>query len=259
MALAGENCTGRLDDLLVKPFSLRVTIEVVCILSAIGSGIIIFSYCCYREHRTRARYILVHLSVCNIGQVVSNFIGTVENFDENAANFTYDILTSNRSREEQLCTTQAFFTLYFSLCGMLWTVSLAVYLYLVILSMKQANYTKYFVWLSYLFCYGLPLLISVWLLLSSRLGYAPYSTPGYCGLVARRPFQMSECDPERDVYGEFLGYDLWIILTILVTLLFYSSALCHLKYQVSNDNWLYSYLGGWGNSPANTIECVSLS
>lgn len=231
----------RLHDLLEKPLALRVVIEVVCILSAIGSSIIILSYYCYREHRTRARYILVHLSVSNIGQVVSNFIGTAANFDSTfrrASNFSYDVRTWDRSVEEKLCTAQAFFTSYFGICGMLWTISLAVYLYLVILSMKQAYFTRYFVWLSYVLCYGLPLLISMWLLLSDRLGYAPYSTPGYCGLMTRRPFQPfqegEKCDPDRDMFGEFLGYDIWIFLTIFLTLLFYTSALCYLKHQVSN-------------------------
>ena len=236
--MAGDCRDGSLDELLEKPLALRVIIGVVCVLSATGSCIIILSYCCYKEHRTRARYILVHLSISNIGQVVSNFIGTVVNFDrtfKNSKNFSYDIRTDRRIGE-QLCTTQAFFTVYFSVCGMLWTISLAVYLYLVILSMKQAYFTRYFVWLSYVVCYGLPLLVSVWLLMISRLGYAPYSTPGYCGLMTRRPFQEGvNCDSTRYIYVEFLGYDIWIILTIFLTLLFYMSALCYLKHQVSYD------------------------
>lgn len=236
--MAVDDCEdGRLEDLLEKPLALRVVIEVVCILSAVGSCIIILSYCCYKEHRTRTRYILVHLSISNIGQVVSNFIGTVANFDgtfRNSNNFSYDIYYANRRIEEQLCTTQAFFTVYFGLCSMLWTISLAVHLYLVILSMKQAYFTRYFVWLCYIYCYGLSLVVSAWLLLSSRLGYAPYSTPGYCGLVTRRPFQKGvPCDHVTDIYADFLGYDVWIILTIFLTLLFYTTALCYLKHQVS--------------------------
>ena len=228
-----------LEILLEKPQSLRITVEVACILSMIGSIAIILTYSCYKEHRTRARYILVHLSISNIGQVISNFTGTAVNFDrtfKENGNFSYNILhTGNRSIDEYLCTAQAFFTVYFSVCGMLWTICLAVYLYLVILSMKQSYFTRYFVWLGYGICYGLPLFTSLWLLLTSRLGYAPYSTPGYCGLMSRKPFQKTgqTCDPVRDVYGEFLGYDIWVFLTIFLTLLFYSSALYYLKYQVS--------------------------
>lgn len=241
--MSADDCrAGRMDDLLEKPQYLRIVVEIVCILSAIGSSIIILSYYFSKEHRTRARYILVHLSISNIGQVVFNFIGTVANFDstfKKSSNFSYDVRTWNRSIEQHLCTTQAFFTVYFSVCGMLWTISLAVYLYLVILSMKQVYFTRYFVWLCYGLCYGLPLLISIWLLLSSRLGYAPYSTPGYCGLMTRQPFQGGrvKCDPVRDIYGVFLGYDVWIFLTIFLTLLFYTSALCY-KHQVSVLNWV---------------------
>ena len=220
--------------LLEKPILLRIVVGVACILSVLGSGVIVLSYYCSKEHRTRTRYILVHLSISNLGLVISNFIGTAANFDRtfNKTNtFSYDIRSANRSTVEQMCTAQAFFTIYFSVSGMLWTISLAVYLYLVILSMKQVYFTRYFVWLSYGLCYGLPFLIDLWLLLSDRLGYAPYSTPGYCGLMTRKPFPENQFKC-RDIFGEFLGYDLWVILTIFLTLLFYMSALCYLKYQV---------------------------
>ncbi len=231
---SGTDCA--LGRYLEKPMSLRVVVEVACILSIVGSSAIILSYLCYRDHRTRARYILVHLSISNIGQVVSNFTGVAANFDatfKSTRSFSYD-LYSNRSLEENLCTAQAFVTIYFSISGMLWTINLAVYLYLLILSMRQTHFTRYFVWLGYVICYSLPLLVAVWLLLSNRLGYAPYSTPGYCGLMTRQPFQEIgiACDPARDIYAEFLGIDVWIFLTIFVTLLFYITALCHLKQQV---------------------------
>lgn len=239
---SGDAGCGQL-ELFEATLSLRIAVLVTCILSFIGSSIIIFSYLCYKEHRTRARYILVHLSLCNIGQVVSNTTGigiamkSGNTFRGGSDfEFPYDVLHyHNQSAVECLCTAQAFVTVYFGLCGMLWTVCLAVYLYFLILGMKQAYFTRYIVWMSYSFCYMLPLLVTVWLLLSQRLGYAPYSTPGYCGLVTRRPFQRSNvrCDPEREVFAEFMGYDLWVILTILLTVLFYTSALCYLRQQVS--------------------------
>ena len=225
------------EQFLEKPVGLRVVVAVACVLSMIGSSIIILSYLGYKDHRTRARYILVHLSISNIGQVVSNFTGVVANFDstfKNTKSFSYRVY-NNRSLEENLCSIQAFVTVYFSISGMLWTISLAMYLYLLILSMRQTHFTRYFVWLGYVICYSLPLLVATWLLMSDRLGYAPYSTPGYCSLTTRRPFQNRgiKCDPGRDVYGEFLGIDIWIFLTIFVTLLFYITALCYLKQQVS--------------------------
>lgn len=243
--MADESVEDCINGLLEKPLSLRVVVQVVCALSLVGSSIIIFSYLCYKSHRTRARYILVHLSLSNIGQVVSNFVGVTVNFDSTfnrTSEFSYDVLRGhNRSSVEQLCTTQAFLTVYFSLCGMLWTVCLAVYLYLVILGTKQSDFARY---AGYVLCYTLPLLVTVWLLLSQRLGYAPYSTPGYCGLVTRKPFQghrYAKCDPERDVLGGFLGYDIWVVLTILLTVLFYITALCYLRQQVSMTMSLTMY------------------
>ena len=239
---AAADCDpGQLEQFEAKT-SLRATVLLTCTLSLIGSGIIILSYLCYKEHRTRARSIIVHLSLCNIGQVVSNLVGIAADFNDHfRGNSTgtshivpFDVLHGNSaSAMECVCTAQGFVTVYFSLCGMLWTVYLAVYLYLLILSVDRDYFTHCIVWVSYWFCYALPLLITVWLLLTRRLGYAPYSTPGYCGLVTRRPFQKHHCDPKRDVFGELMGYDLWVILTILLTVLFYTSALCYLRQQVS--------------------------
>jgi len=235
------NCTcNRQDHLLEKPRTLQIAVQVSCVLSVLGSFMVIFSYLCYKEHRTQARYILVHLSLSNIGHVISNLIGVSVNLDghaKNSCDFHYNIYCTNRSTQEVMCTIQAFTTIYFSLSAMLWTIFLAIYLYLLILSMRQTQLTRCIVWLGYLSCYLIPVLVTCWLLLTNRLGYAPYNYPGYCGLVTRKPFQRmydfqrmyNQCDPIREVYVEFFGYDIWILLTILLTILFYVSALRYLR------------------------------
>ena len=234
-------------DLLEKPISLRAVVDVACVLTILGSATIVLSYFCSKEHRTWARYILVQLSISNMGQVLSNFVGSVANLDGSfakAGKFSYDLFSPNRSVEEKLCTAQAFITISFSLSSMMWTISLAVYLYVVISSARGSSLfpgPRFSVCFAHCLCYGLPLLVTVWLLLSRRLGYAPYGTPGYCGLMTRVPFQerRREHQPSRDVYGEFFGYDVWLILTITLTLFFYMSTLCYLKHQASNC-WLHS-------------------
>lgn len=229
-------------DLYNKPFALRLVVEVLCVLSVLGSSIIIVSYFCVKDHQTRARYMLVHLSISNIGQVTTNFIGEVTNFDRFFSNrsahhfsYTVDFHKMNiKSLEEHLCTVQAFFSIYFSLCSMLWTICLAIYLYLLLLLMKQPHFSRFLVWFGYVVCYGFPLVISAWLLFSDRLGYAPYNTPGYCGLASRKPAPDGDDDDDPvNIYGEFLGFDLWILLTVCLTLLLYLSAICYLRRSVS--------------------------
>lgn len=240
-----KNCSQWIQE---KPACLRAVVATMCILSLLGSTVIIVAYFLKKEHQTRTRYILVHLSFSNIGQVIASFIGVSANFDRTFArngSFNYNFnhwSIHEHSIEEYACILQGFATVYFNICGMLWMICLAVHLYLLILSKRQSHFTRYFVWLGYVVCYSLPALISLWLLFTERLGYAPYNMPGYCGLVSRKPFQgapnPSDCDPVKDVYGEVLGYDLWVFLTIGLTLLFYLSALCHLKLQVSKNFFL---------------------
>lgn len=44
----------------------------------------------------------------------------------------------------------------------------------------RAQEQLYFLRFSYVFCYGFPVMISLWLLLTDRLGYSPYDSSGWC-------------------------------------------------------------------------------
>ena len=206
---------------------LNVIVTVVAILSFLGSLVVILSYFLSKENQTVARMILVHISLTNIGQVVSSLVGIA------------DLHYKMWSPWIRVCSYQALSTAYFNISAMLWTAGLAVHLYLLILG-KQNNIRHFVKYLSAV-CYLLPLLVACWLFFTGRLGYAPQSMPGYCGLVGTK-VQYSldannsnslKCHQAHDVMGEVLGYNLWVLLTIVVILLLYVSALCHLKQHVS--------------------------
>lgn len=209
------------------PTYFRPVVGFVCVLSLLGSSIVILTYFLSKENQTLARTILVHLSLNNIGQVVASLIGIIADLNHKPWKPWTD-----------WCKCQALATMYFNVSGMLWTAGLAVHLYLLILGKR--NYIRHFVWYLSVLCYLLPMVVAGWLLLTDRLGYAPLSMPGYCGLAGRTGLQYvsiddrkKDCYPLLDFIGEILGYNLWVILTIAVVLLLYVSALCHLKLHVS--------------------------
>ncbi len=68
-------------DMLHKHKEVRVVVGITCTLSIIGSLLIILSYLCFRDLRSRARLILVHISIMDCGVGLSNLIGAWVYFD----------------------------------------------------------------------------------------------------------------------------------------------------------------------------------
>ena len=207
------------------PRVMRSLVGLVCVLSLLGSSVLILTYILNKENRTVARAILVHLSVSNIGQVVASLVGILADLNYRPQHLLIDT-----------CRYQALATMYFNVSGMLWTVSLAMYLYLLVLGMTQ--YLRHILWFFSVACYLMPMVVAAWLFLTDRVGRAPGSLPGYCGLLDQFNYRFGEdgddCYAVHDVFGSIFGYNLWVILTIVLTLLFYVMALCYLKVHVSH-------------------------
>ena len=159
---------SNITSLIPKHRGLRTVVGAVCSLSMGGALLIIFSYVFIKSIRTKAREILVHLSVADFGVACSNFIGVTvyfdhyirkcdSNRDESALGFTVSC-----TNLKNLCTSQAFFAAYSTLASVLWTLCLSVYIYTLIVHHKRRLHTKV-VYFSYFFCWGMPLLVTVWL------------------------------------------------------------------------------------------------
>ena len=67
---------------------------------------------------------------------------------------------------------------------------------------------------SYVLCYGVPLLLCLWLLLTGRLGYSPKNT-GWCSIL------IIDHMGRPDVFIAVLGYDVWIYLAIVMVAVLY--------------------------------------
>ena len=155
------------DPLEDKKVWLRVVVATVSFLSMVGALLIILSYVCISSIRTRSREILVHLSVADFGVACANFIGVVVDFD-------HLIRTCSETSDHHwcddvhhLCTAQAFFAGFSTIASILWTLALSVYIYLLVVHEHHRLHTKA-VYFFYLFCWGMPLLISLWLVLTGE-------------------------------------------------------------------------------------------
>ena len=214
-----------------KGWSIRFVSGLSCSASIIGSILIILSYLCFKRLRTRVREILVHLSVTDAGVATANLIGIVVYFDrfyhpKCYENGSVDFTVPSRAIQ-QLCKTQAFFALYFTLSSILWTISLAVYLYFILVH-HGTRKAKLFLTFSYVFCYSMPLLLSLWAVLTGRLGYSPYNSAGWCSVILINPKTQ-----HTDMFMGIIGYDMWIYLALVLVSVLYLAMRSFLREEVS--------------------------
>lgn len=199
------------------PESIRIVVGVTCVLSMIGALIVIFSYIVIREIRSKAREILINLSVMDFVTAGANFVGIMLHFNHKA--------WTRGSIEFNLCLAQASFGMYSTLASVLWTICMAVYVFLRIMfvNFKVARRSVYAI---YLICYGIPLIMTLWFALTGKLGLDRYGGSGWCSLIL---FDGKAFHPLNVVFGN----DMWIYLTIILVPLIFISLHFYLRYQVN--------------------------
>lgn len=221
---------------LHKHEGLRIVVGITCFSSLLGSLLIILSYVLFKDLRTRARLILVHLSIADFGVAASNLFGEAYHFD-NHFNWTLNELTP--ISVNRLCKAQAFVAHFSTISSVLWTMALAAFMYIVVTKLKEVMADdKWFMKFSYLFCYGMSLVVSVWMVCTEKLGFSPLGTAGWCGTIIRKLelFNSSEVGVKGgdiDYMTAVFGYDIWIILTFVFIIVTYLSLHLYMRQEVS--------------------------
>ena len=237
-----------------KSLPLRVVVGLTSALSIVGSLLIVLSYICFKDLRTKAREILMHISFMDMGVGLSNLVGIGVNFTkyyEGPCNFTnlsqqnepFMYSSANRlchvssvSLIGILCTAQGSLAHFFTIGSILWTICLSMYLYILI-SQKGTREAKIFVRFAYFFCYLIPIGITVWLNLTHRVGYSPFESTGWCGTV----FVL--LNKEREIVASIFGYNLWIFLTFVLVPVLSISAHMYIRNEVyTKYTWIMPFL-----------------
>lgn len=252
--MEGEESSTVAPYLLRKNEGIRTVTGITSFLSILGSFLIIFSYIFFKDTRTRARLILLHLSITDLGVGLANFVGDVVYFDRYYINST-SIKSINNTAANAACITQAFLAEYFTISSILWTCVLAVYMYFLVVE-KGSFVVRYFMWIACILCYGIPVMVASWLLHLGRLGYSPYNSAGWCSLKlseSNMKLHGIETNTEnhiyrnymhlKDIYVTIFAYDLWISTTIILTIVVYLSTHFYIRHEVS----LFTLLNGLNN------------
>ncbi len=211
--------------------TIQATVATTCILSIFGAGLIVFSYLAYPNVRTRARHMLLHLSIADLFIAVPNLVGVLVAYHHTARKGHEDPndLTADSSLSN-FCVAQAAFSVLGAEMSIFWTVAVAVYMYVIIVLRRPGLGLKVLIG-SCVICYGVPLCLTLALALSGHLGYEVGATPGFCaikGSVSKHGSNSSTIE----VYPIVIGYDLWLYISFILLPILYVSIHCHVKVKV---------------------------
>jgi len=209
-----------------EPLLIELVSGVTCILSIFGSLVIILTFAFAKKIRSKARELLFHISMMDLMYSTANLVGLWLPYHENLINGN----TSSPAYKTYhiVCEVQAFVAIYGTVGSVLWTLGLAVYLYYMIVS-RDISIAKRVVRVLYAVCYLLPLYVTLWLLFAKRLGYSsnPLSGGGWCSIG-------DHIDPLKN----FMTYDIWMWLGIIVLIPLYLSIYIHIRDEVGRK---YNY------------------
>lgn len=211
-----EYCVG--GTLFGVVTSVRIAVCITCCLSMVGAVLIVLAYILIKDVRTRSRRILVNISVMDFFVAAGNMTGTLINFDEYLRDGGSSLTPHKYTLIENACKAQASISMYCTISSILWTNCLAVYIY--VQSMLKGQYkVAWSMYAFYIVSYGLPLIVTLWYILTGKLGYAPYGGSGWCSVIADDINKTGTPLPFNVVFAN----DLWVYLTIiLVSLTFIS-------------------------------------
>ena len=167
--------------------------------------------------------ILVHLSVMDQIYVssMSILIGIAMNFSANANTNVSDDLSKTYTT---LCTIQAAFLVYSNLAALLWTISVSIYCYFLIM-LENSKLAHRSVYGYYLVCYGLPLTTALWYAFTSKLGYSPNRGSGWCTLNLHGSTARE--------FTVLFGYDFWAAVAIILLPVIAISLILYQRLKVS--------------------------
>ena len=147
--------------------ALKVVVGATCILSILGAGLIILTYVAFRDLRTTARQLLVNLSIADIIVAASHFVGLFH-FQQFIP--YYSPHNSTVPNTDTLCKVQAAFTMFGSLSSFLWTMAIAVYMFVIIV-LKKPEAARKLVFFFYPLCWGIPLGLVLWFGFAGYFGF----------------------------------------------------------------------------------------
>ena len=152
-----------------------ILVATATLLSLLGSFLITFTYIRFKDLRTLSRHIVVCIAISDLMSSLSSCAGL--------------FISPELDPRNNYCVIQAFFGAIFVLSSCLWTVFLAITLYIVIVK-QNTDLAKrlIFPWLHFI-SWCLPLVINVVAVSLKKLGNnGDFETAGWCWIYVDRKY-----------------------------------------------------------------------
>ncbi|ELW68675.1 putative G-protein coupled receptor 157 [Tupaia chinensis] len=145
--------------------SERAVVLLSCALSAFGSGLLVATHALWPDLRSRARRLLLFLSLADLLSAASYFYGVLQDF----------------SGPSWDCVLQGALSTFANTSSFFWTVAIALYLYLSIVRAARGPRTDRLLWAFHVVSWGVPLAITVAAVILKKIGYdASDVSVGWC-------------------------------------------------------------------------------
>ncbi|XP_004385193.1 G-protein coupled receptor 157 [Trichechus manatus latirostris] len=145
--------------------SERVVVLLSCVLSALGSGLLVATHALWPDLRSPARRLLLFLSLADLLSAASYFYGVLQDFSGSS----WD------------CVLQGALSTFANTSSFFWTVAIALYLYLSIVRTARRPRSDRLLWVFHIVSWGVPLAITAVAVSLKKIGYdASDVSVGWC-------------------------------------------------------------------------------
>ena len=219
--------------------AVNIAVGVTSVLSLLGSFAIIATYLAFREIRTLARHLLCCLSGADL-VIAAASLASLAIFAELAREEKEESCNSGEGPSPRLrrsCIAQGVFIVFATESAILWTMAVAIYMFVLVV-LSRPTLGKKLVVPFHVACWGLPLVLTVWLVSDGFIGYEPGATNGICAITGTRFGRNDSHGSARHShkvvqYPIALGYEVWLYAAFLVLPVLYITIQCHVRVGTS--------------------------
>ena len=202
-------------------------VSVTTFLSILGSILIVGTFIAFKNLRTRARQILVQLSIADFAVAASQLVAVNANLKRFAGHVCMGQEQADTNfSSDVFCRVQGGLTIFFTVGSFFWTIAVALFLLTVIVFESQ-RVGKWLTYISYPVCWGVPAVIVVVFRLRNSIGFHANVDTGNMGILctaltsplAKRVITLGYCVPPGNIgcfllshgYCTCLVHGYWII------------------------------------------------
>ncbi|KFP08432.1 putative G-protein coupled receptor 157, partial [Calypte anna] len=188
--------------------SERVVVLISCVLSFLGSSLLVCTHALWPELRTRPRQLLLYLSLADLLSALSYFYGVLQDFQ----------------RTSWDCVLQGALSTFSNTSSFFWTMAIAVYLYITIV--RGSPTSTGLLCCFHVVSWGVPLGITVAAVALKKIGYdASNVSVGWCWV---------NLDAEDRVMWMLLTGKVWEMLAYVILPVLYILIKKHINIAVSD-------------------------